>query len=134
MSSRFRGFISIDLMLSIVPIMLMLLFYVQYSVYYSARTMEAMERQSTFNKLVAIADYVVKTKARTVADETGNPKAVYPNWLTDDSMNFDVEKIRESAGLERLSIGFSEGEGICVYRIVVYGEDKRIRRLFVCGE
>lgn len=121
-------------MLSIVPIVLMLLFYVQYSVYYSARTIEVMERQTTFNKLVAIADYIVKMKAKTILDEAGIAKAVYPNWLTDESMNFDVEKIREDAGLVRLSIGFSKGEGICIYRIVVYGKDKETRRLFVCGE
>ncbi|MGB9718973.1 MAG: hypothetical protein ACPL06_00055 [Candidatus Anstonellales archaeon] len=134
MSSPYKGFISIDLMLSIVPIVLMLLFYVQYSVYYSARTIEVMERQTMFNKLVAVADYIVKIKANTIKDETGNPKAVYPNWLTDDSMDFDVEKIKQDAGLEKLSISFDKGEGICIYRIVVYGEEKEIRRLFVCGE
>ncbi|MEM4336019.1 MAG: hypothetical protein QXY61_03370 [Candidatus Anstonellales archaeon] len=134
MSSRCRGFISIDLMLSIVPIVLMLLFYVQYSVYYTHRTVEVMERQSTFNKLVTIADYVVKMRAKTVSDEVGNPQAVYPNWLDEDSLGFDVKKMQEDAGLDKLSIGFSKGDGICIYRIVVYGEDKEIRRLFVCGE
>jgi|YelNatPaOPRAMG01_1025707.scaffolds.fasta_scaffold01307_23 hypothetical protein len=134
MLNRFKGFISIDLMLSIVPIMLMLLFYVQYSMYYSARTIEVMERQTTFNKLVAIADYVVKMRAKTLDDEAGNPAAVYPNWLTDESMKINVDKMREDAGLEKLSIGFQKGQGICIYRLVVYGEDKEIRRLFVCGE
>lgn len=134
MLSRYKGFISIDLMLSIVPIMLMLLFYVQYSAYYTHRTVEVMERQSTFNKLVTIADYVVKMRAKTISDEAGNPQAVYPNWLDEDSLSFDVEKMREDAGLNKLSVGFSKGEGICIYRIVVYGKDKEIRRLFVCGE
>lgn len=134
MLSRSKAFISIDLMLSIVPIVLMLLFYVQYSVYYTHRTVEVMERQSTFNKLVSIADYVVKMRARTISDEVGNPQAVYPNWLTDESLSFDVENIREGAGLDKLSVGFSRGEGVCVYRIVAYGKDREIRRLFVCGE
>jgi hypothetical protein len=92
---------------------------------------------------VSIADYTVKSGA---AIRNGSIR--YPNWLAEGSVTEDyVEGLRKRTGLSRLSIVIERSDaqntepetgnppvsGTCIYRLVVVGQTKEIRRLFVCG-
>ncbi len=131
--SRSKGFSSFDAMFSLIPIVMMLLFVMELSSHFTSAVAEKAHRQQVFNKLVSIADYTVKTGAVRIVDS-----AKYPNWL--DGSKIDgpyVEGLRGDAGLSRLMVSLQEPQGefsFCVYRLVVVGEGKQVKRLFVCGE
>ncbi|HID72693.1 TPA: hypothetical protein EYP38_02015 [Candidatus Micrarchaeota archaeon] len=100
-----------------------------------------MERQVAFDKIVSIADYVVKRgAAKTDHHDLLGPETVYPNWVDMSALSsLDRESLAEGAGLNNLYIGLDrpEDSGTCIYRLVVTGSDRRTlqtRQLFVCGE
>ena len=129
--SRYRGFASLDALASLVPTLLMLLILWQASTSLAKSSSESMERQETFNKLVSIADYTVKSGA---VMREGDLR--YPNWMDEGLITESyVESLQKSAGLESLHIGMASGDhGMCIYRLVVSGEEKSIKKLFVCGD
>lgn len=131
--SRSKGFSSFDAMFSLVPIVMMLLFVMELSSHFTFTVAEKAHRQQVFNKLVSIADYTVKTGAVRIAD---NVK--YPNWLDENKIDESyVDGLREDAGLSRLMVSLQEPQeefSFCIYRLVVLGEEKQMKRLFVCGE
>ena len=131
--SRSKGFSSFDAMFSLVPVVMMLLFVMELSSYLAFTVAETAHRQQLFNKLVSVADYTVKTGAVRIVDS-----AKYPNWLDEGKIDEPyVDGLRKDAGLSRLMISLQEPQedfSFCIYRLVVVGEDKQMKRLFVCGE
>lgn len=96
---------------------------------------EAARRQAVFGKTASVADYTVKIGA---ARHEGDVR--YPNWLDTDRLNPEYsESMRVRAGLSRIYVGLEEPDGgdgefgACLYRLVVIGDDKAIRKLHVCG-
>jgi len=130
--NRYRGFASLDALASLVPILLMLSLLYQASSAMAEDSRDRMSRQQTYDKLVSIADHTVKSGA--VVRE-GDIR--HPNWI-DESLLGDgyAASLRDQASLADLYIGMDEPEAeydFCIYRLVVAGEEKAIRRLFVCG-
>jgi len=96
--NRYKGFASFDAILSIIPIVLMLVFLLDVSVFTVKNAGERMHRQQVFDKLVSVADYTVKIG--TVKRENG---IRYPNWLeTKKITNNYVEDLRVRTGLPDL--------------------------------
>lgn len=130
--NRYKGSISFDALLSIIPVMMMLVFLLNISSMLSQGAAETMHRQHVFDKLVSVADYTVKTGA---VRRSGDIR--YPNWLETGAITSEyIEDLRLRTGLSRLYLstdGPDEDYPACIYRLIVTGDDKRIARLFVCG-
>lgn len=130
--SRYKGIFSIDAMMSIIPLMLLSVFLIRSMSLAALSAKEQSERADLFDKLVTISDYTVKSGA---AKHEGLVR--HPNWI--DEGNIDdgyIESLRQRADLSRLDISFSEPVDYpeCIYRLVVVGPEKRISKLFFCGE
>ncbi len=127
-----RGFLSFDGMLSLVPMIMLLSLALQASAMHAGAASDALSRQQLFDKLVSVADYTVESGA---AVRDGGLR--YPNWLDASRLTASYSAgLAEEAGLESLYIGEEKPGGdyaICIYRLAVYGEEKEIGRLFVCG-
>ena len=133
-ASRSKAFVSFDAMFSIIPALVMLLFVLNITHLLTDNAAQRMHRQETFDKLVSVADYVVKQGA-VKTDEFGKNER-HPNWL--DSAKVDgalADGLRQKTGLSELSIALdSPGSGpVCIYRIVVVDDTQRIAQLYVCG-
>lgn len=88
-----------------------------------------LEEQQRWDKLVTIADFVVKQGGAYDQGAT-----IYPNWVDDGKLaQMDREVLRTRMGLQQLSIGYAPAEGVCLYRLVVRGAQKEIAQLWVCG-
>jgi len=131
-----RGFVSFDLLFCAIPLMLMLSHFLTFVWMAAESTETALKYEETTGKLSTIADYLVK---RGAVERGGDPTSFLgashysPNLIAE--ANPDVEEIRKRMGLEKLSAGVdmaTEGEGTCVYRLVLYNEE--IKKFFVCGE
>lgn len=127
-----RGFVSFDALLSIVPMAMLVWLAMQVSAVQSEAASERFQNQQLFDKLVSAADYTVKSGA--VVREGG---LRHPNWLDSSILTMPYsETLAAQAGIRSLYVGRDEPDGdyrICIYRIVVYGDEKEIGRLFVCG-
>jgi Flp pilus assembly protein CpaB len=126
-----NGFASMDALFSILPIALMAFLAMNMGSMLSHEAAERSQQQIVFDKLVSVADYTVKSGA-----VMRNGSIRYPNWI-DEAMLAEeyAENLRAKIGLESLTISLGEpdSEGMCIYRIVVMGQEKRLGRLFVCG-
>jgi len=122
-------------MFSIIPLLLMVSFTIHSSSHITERTCDYVESQVVFDKLVSIGDYMVKVGGVKKEDYGLGVSKRYPNWIDEDRLGrLDVDGIKNEAGLDSLYVSLDEpGEGTCIYRIVVAGEEKAIRKLFVCG-
>ena len=130
-----RAFASFDAMFATVPALLMLLLVAQSSHFLVSEAAERMHRQETFDRLVSIADYVVKQGA--VETDMSGPGERHPNWLDSGKLDNTLEAgLMQKAGLSALSITLDyPGQGAaCIYRLVVVDDAKEIRKLYVCGE
>lgn len=132
--SRSRGFLSFDAVFSLLPVALMVLFVMALSAAVAGSAAAGMQRQEVFDKVVSAADYTVKTGyARVEADGLKRP-----NWMRDGGIDEAyVEQLRARTGLGALEMGYGEPDGAhdaCIYRLVVVGDRKEIRRLFACGD
>jgi len=139
-----KGFMSLDALFSIVPIALMVFLAMDMRSMLSQEATERSQQQVVFDKLVPIADYTVKSGA-----VMRNGSARYPNWIDEGVLGDGyVEDLRGRAGLGALSIsleragpgsesesgsGYARDGSVCIYRIVVIGQEKGLGRLFVCG-
>ncbi len=125
---RKRGLFLIEMLFTIIPILLMLLIF-----FYDLRIFE-INRENVNNlllqkKLFLISEYIVKTKA---VRKNG---FIHINWIDEDSLNnLNLIMLKQHLGLNKLYVGFSRKYDVCIYRLVVYGNDKKIKKLFVCGE
>jgi len=128
-----RGFASLDALFCLLPIVLIVFIMMNASASLANHTRAASSRQALFDRLVSVADYTVKSGA---AQHEGGVR--YPNWLDADALSVGyVSDLRRRAGLESLHVSFDEPAepyGMCIYRLVVVGDEKEIRRLFICGD
>jgi hypothetical protein len=127
-----RGFASMDALFSILPLMLMLLFTADAASSLAKEAAGRNHREEVFDRLLAVADFTVKSGAAI------HDKGIrHPNWINGSALSGEYsEGLRKSSGLSMLSISLSRPEGghdACIYRFVVVGEGKAIGRLFVCG-
>ncbi len=125
---RHRGFLAMEslVVLLIMAVTIAYTIYVISSV--TAYNKQHIERQQIFNKLVSIADYVVKEGAAAESND-----AIYPNLIDEQKLNgLDIMDIATRMGISKLKIGWQAGNGTCIYRLVL---DSRmeIRKLYVCG-
>ena len=129
---------ALDAIITIIPIVLILVFTLNTAAFLNYKSTDYMERQQIFNKLVSIADSVVKQKAVVV--ETGNlltESSSYPNWIDESRFNsIDRLLLANQTGLKSLSVTFDKpGQNkYCIYRLVVVGTGKEIHKLYVCGD
>jgi hypothetical protein len=130
---RARGFASLDALFSLLPIVLIVFIMMNASAALAKHAIDASSRQALFDRLVSAGDYTVKSGA---ARHEGGVR--YPNWLDADAISVGyVSDLRGRAGLESLYVSFDEPAepyGMCIYRLVVVGDGKEIRRLIVCGD
>ena len=128
--SRYKAFIALE-SLVVMLILLVLMFYVIHTIKTIVENNSSYaKKQQRFDKLVSIADNMVKSG---LAKESSDAR--YPNWVDENKFaSLDAEVYRKQFSLSKLSIAFQQGEGVCIYRLVVFGEQKEIKKLFICGE
>lgn len=128
--NQYKGFFAIE-NLVVLLVMLLLLLYTLHTIRQVIEgNSEYYNQQTRLDKLVSIADFIVKKGG---AEEGAN--AIYPNWINEQKLSeLQTEELAERIGLEKLYVGWEADDGTCLYRLVVVGEEKEIRRLFICGE
>ena len=136
-----KAFVSFDLLFAALPVLIM----VSYLFTVISLTTEAANSYQSSaelsQKLSTIADYLVKRGAvERSSQETYflgtakyHPNLIDPGEL-EDFQNYKAEEIGAWMGIGNLEASFEKGEGTCVYRLVVVGEDLELRKLYVCGE
>lgn len=135
-ASRSRAFVTFDGLFSIIPALIIILFTMNVANFLTDDSVERMHEQQQFDKLVSIADYVVKQGA-VKTGKIGNTDVRYPNWIEQAKVNSALaDDLKKRANLKALSIklGGPGEESVCVYRIVVVGDSKNITTLYVCGD
>lgn len=134
--NRYRGFASFDALFSILAVLMIILVMLSYFRLKTDEINENMEKQERFDRINEIADYLVRKGAVRTEDLGNGETVVYPNWI-DESRYYGIDagKLGEKSGIENLEISISEKpeRGICIYRLVVFGESREIRRFYVCG-
>jgi len=132
MQSHYKGTISFDAVFSIIPILMIFVLLFQTIQFAGQSKEEASREQDLFDKLVLVADYTVKSGA-VVRD--GNIR--YPNWIEEGKLTSSYsEDLRIRYHLNKLfiSLDVPEDSSMCIYRIVVCEDSKKISKLFVCGD
>jgi hypothetical protein len=123
---------SLDALFSLMPILILLVFVMNLEAMLVKWSEDASHRQQVFDKLASAADYTVKVG---VVRREGDTR--YPNWVDEKNLTETyTNSLRERVGLSALHVCFggpSDDSQICVYRLVVVGDDKAITRLFFCG-
>lgn len=130
--SRYRGFLSIDALLSAIPAILIAMALSWTSSELLAKAESHSSDQQAFGKVASAADHIVKIGAVVREGQVR-----YPNWI-DPSLitGRDTESLREALGLESLYVSMEPPGGayrFCIYRLVVIGKDRTISKLYVCG-
>lgn len=89
--------------------------------------------QALFDALFSISEIVVSYDGAEKEEGLGfGSKKVRPNAIDKEELGkIDVEGLKKRFGLAELSIGFREGRGSCIYRLVLY--EGEIKKLFFCG-
>ncbi len=129
--SHCKGSVSFDALFSLIPILMIFVLLLQTIQFTGQSKEENSMEQDLFDKLVLVADYTVKSGA-VVRD--GNIR--YPNWIEEGRLTSAYsEDLRFRYRLDELSISIDNpGDSpVCIYRLVVYGNSKKISKLFVCG-
>jgi hypothetical protein len=132
-----KAFLSFDLLFCALPILLMLSFLLnQVSLINEAAQLHGASQQE-YAELLSIADYAVKQGAAIKEGQQGGEfsgSALYrPNMISDYELSkIPTEEIGSWMGFESLHIGWDKGEGTCVYRIALRGDE--VKKLYVCGK
>ncbi len=137
-----KAMLSFDGMFSIIPMLFILTITLSAANFLTKSSLERMDRQQVFDKLVSIADRVVKQDG--VMTEcigtgfSGCENARYPNWIDRSKINNALASdLKTKAGLNSLSISLDvpgpDEYPICIYRIVVVDSNREITKLYVCG-
>jgi hypothetical protein len=128
--SQYKGIFTLDAMMSIIPTMLIFVFLMQSMSMVANSEKERSISQDVFDRLVSVADYTVKSG---LAKHEGDLR--YPNWLDNEIDPGYVENLRKKSGFSKLEISFSEPEeGTCIYRLVAVGPEKKLSKIYFCGE
>ncbi len=115
-----KGFVIFDFVLS--ATILTIIFYVLISTFYLLERSYVIEDQKKLDQLIVFSEYILSEYAY----EIGGVKQ--QNWVRDT-----ISKTRKIGGL-KLHAGFSQTGDFCIYRLVVSGENKKIKKLYICGE
>ncbi|HSB47618.1 MAG TPA: hypothetical protein VLD37_06405 [Candidatus Bilamarchaeum sp.] len=130
--SRSKGFLSLDALFCTVPLILISLLMIRAASELSSKAAARMHSQEVFDKLVSVADHTVKSGA---AVKRGGVR--HPNWIDETKLTQGyVLGLRETAGLSELYVSLDEPVSdfpVCIYRLVVSGEEKALSKLYVCG-
>lgn len=131
-----KGFLSFDTLLAFIPILLMGLYIMNYANLINQKNQNYLKAQVLHNKLVSISELTVNDLAATKYTSIfAEASSVKPNWIDENELaKIDQEKLRKDIGLTKLKIGWDAQGNNCIYRIVVFGELKEIRQLYICGE
>ncbi|MCK4319854.1 hypothetical protein KAW38_04770 [Candidatus Micrarchaeota archaeon] len=126
-----KAFVSFDALFSIIPLLLMLYHILYLSTIIPSTSEARLESIHLMNKLYSVADYTVNYGAVKKESSLTGTSLYYPNLI--ESLNeLDTDKIKEQMNLKSLSISFEQGEGNCIYRLVLHEEE--IKKLYICGE
>jgi len=130
-----KAFMSFDILFGILPILMMIIYVMNTAQFLSSKSAEARLKQQNFDKLVSVADQLVKKSAVKNSGWSVGEEAVYPNWIDENALNgIDTKSFGKQLGLTFTVALDTRGNGAyCIYRIVVVGDKKEIRKLFVCG-
>ncbi|GEM_PF-881870 len=130
---RRRGFATFDLLFAAIPVVMIVSNLLLFSHIADSEASAKLELLSTERRLLSVSDYVVSYAAAEKNTGTGYSASYKPNLITNSGLaSLDENSLAESAGLSSLYVGWDEGEGTCIYRIVLH-EDK-IEKLHFCGE
>ncbi|MFH2106389.1 MAG: hypothetical protein ABII22_03955 [Candidatus Micrarchaeota archaeon] len=113
-----KGFVTLDVMLSMIPIILILMYGLNTISQLKQGTENNILEKQAFDKLYLISEQSVK-QGMDVKREGMN----FENWI--DSSKMLNEK-------KEISIGFEPDGGNCIYRIVALGEMKEIKKIYFC--
>ena len=145
-SASASGAVFLDLIFATLPIILIVVYTLTHAAYLSDNRIRNLEEEVTFHKLVSVSDIIVKQLA--VQKSGGGWDSKFEPNLIDESelSSINPSAVAESIGLKSIYIGFEphgaqsvqsgtkKQNSICVYRIVVSGEFREIRKLFICGD
>ena len=142
--AHMKAILSFDGMFSIIPMLFILTITLSAAAFLTKSSLSHMERQQVFDKLVSIADRVVKQDGVVVecvgTSFSGCENTRYPNWINRAKITDSLESnLKSKAGLNSLSISLDDLDSnvdlgsVCIYRIVVVDTDKSITKLYVCG-
>lgn len=130
------GFLSLDFILTILPILLILFYGLSLSNLLVENSTQNMKSQILFDKLISASDYVIRYAAveKEISPNPKESKSI-PNKISEEEFsNLDMDSLKEKLGLSSLEISFekSAGSGVCIYRLVLYNNE--IKKLYFCGE
>lgn len=137
MQSRSKGILSYDTLFAMLPVLLIIIYTMNVIGYIYANNSEIVSSQGQFDRLYAISDYLVKDlAAKKQLDDNNFNSVAYPNWIDPAAVSgVDIGKLEAKSGISNLYIGFDMPQDKeCLYRLVVVGEQKEIRQLFICGD
>jgi len=133
--SQPKGFISLDFLLAILPILLILFYGLSLSNLLVTNSTQNIHSQILFDKLLSASDYVVRYAAvEKELSTTPKESKATPNKLSEEEFsNLDVDSLKEKLGLSLLEVSFEKSESsMCIYRLVLYKNE--IKKLYFCGE
>ncbi len=127
-----RGLYQIDTLLATTIVLLMVALILAKVRQLAEARQQAIRSQMLLDRLLAFSEYeIAKLSVRSSNPYPNN--VVYTNWimsLNKDQIEQDAEKFNLS-----VDVGFSPTEhGTCIYRIIAFGEDKEVKKLYFCGE
>ncbi len=127
MENQCNGFVFLDFLFSTIPIILMLLTALQLSSSLTSSSEANIKDQILLNKLISVSDYVVRYGA--VEKNNGYYS---PNEISESEFNsLNIIELKEKLNLHNLHVSFAQGEGNCIYRLVIY--KNQIKKLYFCG-
>ena len=131
-----KAFIAFDTLFSIIPILLIIIYTFTYANQLQKSYLESLEQTKLENKLVSIANLVVTNlAAKKSLEQEHDANYIQPNWIVEEELTkVDRENLRKTLNLAQLYIDWEPEGKNCIYRLVVFGEQKETRQLFVCGE
>ncbi|MDO8553294.1 MAG: hypothetical protein Q7S22_00675 [Candidatus Micrarchaeota archaeon] len=133
-----KGNISYDSLLSLLPLVLTVVFTLTAISRIHSMTDISIAQQEKFDRLVSISEYVVKEAiVKKDLDIMPFSSLSHPNWIeSEEKLNeLNIVDLETRSGINNLQIGFVARENAtCIYRLVVVGESKDIKQLFVCGD
>jgi hypothetical protein len=135
MVSRFKGFVSFDLLFAALPLLLMLAHMLTVAGMASETGEALLQSKETTGKLITIADYLVKRGAveRSFQGTGFLGTASYrPNVIDESKLGeVDADGIKGWMELDSLEFSWEKGEGNCIYRLVLL--EGEVKKLYVCG-
>jgi len=136
-----KAFVSFDLLFAALPVLIMLSYLFTVIAFATEAANTYQDSAELTQKLSSIADYLVKRGAverQLQGTEFLGTASYRPNVIDEVELGkfqyYQAEELGGWMGIENLEASFEAGEGTCVYRLVVVGEELELRKLYVCGE